>query len=86
MKNIFKLVLLFLVSSSFFISCKKDKSLSELRHEERVAIQKYIEDNLTEEIISNNPEKGSKLLMDYDKDSDKIIFKVEQKKKTKKKE
>ena len=50
------------------------------------AIQKYIEDNLTEEIISNNPEKGSKLLMDYDKDSDKIIFKVEQKKKTKKKE
>ena len=45
MKNIFKLVLLFFVFSSFFISCKKEKSLSELRHEERVAIQKYIEDN-----------------------------------------
>lgn len=45
MKNIFKLVLLFLVSSSFFISCKKDKSLSELRHEEKIAIQKYIQDS-----------------------------------------
>ena len=48
------------------------------------AIQKYIEDTLTEEIISNNPEKGIKLVMDYDKDADKVIFK-EEKKKAKKK-
>jgi len=48
------------------------------------AIQKYIEDTLTEEIISNNPEKGIKLVMDYDKDADKVIFK-EEKKKVKKK-
>ena len=48
------------------------------------AIQKYIEDTLTEEIISNNPEKGTKLLMDYDKSSDKVVFKGEKKKARKK--
>ena len=37
------------------------------------AIQKYVEDVLTEEIIQQNPEKMSKLLLDYDKEDDKMI-------------
>lgn len=37
------------------------------------AIQKYVEDVLTEEIIQNNPEKGSKLSLDYDKTNEKMV-------------
>jgi len=48
------------------------------------AIQKYVEDVLTEEIITNNPEKGSKLTLDYNSDEDKMIVKVGKKKKSKK--
>lgn len=40
------------------------------------AIQRYVEDVLTEEIISNNPEKGSKLILDYNKEDDKMIVQV----------
>ena len=43
------------------------------------AIQKYVEDPLTEELISSNPEKGSKLLLGYDKETDKITVKVVEK-------
>ncbi len=39
------------------------------------AIQRYVEDVLTEEIISNNPEKGSKLILDYNKEDDKMMIK-----------
>ena len=37
------------------------------------AIQKYVEDVLTEEIIQQNPEKMSKLLLDYNSEDDKMI-------------
>lgn len=37
------------------------------------AIQKYVEDVLTEEIIQQNPEKGSKLSLDYNSEDDKMI-------------
>jgi ATP-dependent Clp protease ATP-binding subunit ClpC len=47
------------------------------------AIQRYVEDVLTEEIITNNPEKGSKLLLDYNKEDDKMFVTI--KKNTKKK-
>ena len=50
------------------------------------AIQKYVEDTLTEEIIKLNPEKGSKLIMDYDDDEDKVVFTTGKKKRVKKKE
>ena len=49
------------------------------------ALQKYIEDVLTEEIITNNPEKGSKLYMDYDSENDKVVV-LNKKKKVKKKD
>ena len=45
------------------------------------AIQKHVEDVLTEEIIQNNPEKGSKLLLDYNKDEDKMVVTISKKKK-----
>lgn len=45
------------------------------------AIQKYVEDVLTEEIIQNNPEKGSKLVLDYNKEEDKMIVTISKKKK-----
>ena len=47
------------------------------------AIQKLVEDVLTEEIIANNPDKGSKLILDYNKEEDKTFIKP-YKKKTKK--
>jgi len=47
------------------------------------AIQRYVEDVLTEEIITNNPEKGSKLLLDYNKEDDRMFVTI--KKNTKKK-
>lgn len=34
------------------------------------AIQKYVEDVLAEEIIKSNPEKGSKIVIDYDAEKD----------------
>jgi ATP-dependent Clp protease ATP-binding subunit ClpC len=37
------------------------------------AIQKYVEDVLTEEIIQQNPEKMSKLLLDYNTQDDKMV-------------
>jgi len=49
------------------------------------AIQKYVEDVLTEEIIQQNPEKMSKLLLDYNKDEDKMVVLItppQKKKKT----
>ena len=49
------------------------------------AIQKYVEDVLTEEIIQNNPEKGSKLALDYNKEDDKMLVNITKKKKTRKK-
>lgn len=48
------------------------------------SIQKYVEDVLTEEIIANNPEKGSKLTLDYNSEEDKMLVKVSKKKKGKK--
>lgn len=49
------------------------------------AIQKYVEDVLTEEIIQNNPEKGSKLILDYNKEDDKMLVNITKKKKARKK-
>jgi len=50
------------------------------------AIQRYVEDVLTEEIIQCNPPKGSKLTLDYNSDEDKMVVTIEsEKKKTKKK-
>ena len=48
------------------------------------AIQKYVEDVLTEEIINVNPEKGSKLILDYKKDEDKVVVSVKKKRASKK--
>jgi ATP-dependent Clp protease ATP-binding subunit ClpC len=50
------------------------------------AIQRYVEDVLTEEIIANNPEKGSKLLLDYNKEDDKMIVQIKKPSKKKKTE
>jgi ATP-dependent Clp protease ATP-binding subunit ClpC len=49
------------------------------------AIQKYIEDVLTEEIIQSNPAKGSKLILDYDKEEDKMFVSNNKKKRATKK-
>jgi ATP-dependent Clp protease ATP-binding subunit ClpC len=51
------------------------------------AIQKYVEDVLTEEIIQQNPEKMSKLLLDYSKTDDKmvVVITLPKKKPTRKK-
>jgi ATP-dependent Clp protease ATP-binding subunit ClpC len=49
------------------------------------AIQRYVEDVLTEEIISNNPEKGSKLLLDYNKEDDKMFVSIKKTSSKKKK-
>jgi hypothetical protein len=38
-----------------------------------------VEDVLTEEIITNNPEKGSKLILDYNSEEDKMIVKISKK-------
>jgi len=48
------------------------------------AIQKYVEDVLTEEIISNNPDKGSKLILDYNSEEDKMLVKISKKRKGRK--
>ena len=49
------------------------------------AIQKYVEDVLTEEIIQNNPDKGSLLILDYNKEDDKMVVLIEGEKKKKRK-
>jgi len=49
------------------------------------AIQRYVEDVLTEEIITNNPEKGSKLLLDYNKEDDKMFVSIKKNTSKKKK-
>lgn len=49
------------------------------------AIQKYVEDVLTEEIIQSNPAKGTKLILDYDQEEDKMFVGNNKKKKTTKK-
>jgi ATP-dependent Clp protease ATP-binding subunit ClpC len=49
------------------------------------AIQKYIEDPLTEEIIKSNPKKGTKMVLDYDKENDRMVVSLQKEKKTKKK-
>ena len=46
------------------------------------AIQKHVEDVLTEEIIQHNPEKGSKMILDYNKEDDKMVVTFEKKKKS----
>ena len=45
------------------------------------AIQKHVEDVLTEEIIQHNPEKGSRMILDYNKEDDKMVVTFEKKKK-----
>ena len=49
------------------------------------AIQRHVEDVLTEEIITNNPEKGSKLLLDYNKEDDKMFVSIKKNTSSKKK-
>jgi len=49
------------------------------------AIQKFIEDPITEEIIASNPEKGSILTLDYNKEEDKMVVIFKKSKKNSKK-
>jgi ATP-dependent Clp protease ATP-binding subunit ClpC len=51
------------------------------------AIQRYVEDVLTEDIIQYNPEKGSNLILDYNSETEKMVVTIEseKKKKTRKK-
>ena len=49
------------------------------------AIQRYIEDPITEEIIQSNPKKGTKMCLDYDKEQDVMVVTQTKEKKTKKK-
>ena len=51
------------------------------------AIQRHVEDVLTEEIIQSNPPKGSNLNLDYNSETDKMVVTIEseKKKKTRKK-
>ncbi len=46
------------------------------------AIQKYVEDVLTEEILQSNPEKNSLMILDYNSEDDKMVVILEKKKKT----
>ena len=50
------------------------------------AIQKHVEDVLTEEIIESNPAKGSKLILDYNSEDDKMVVTVKKKRATRKKD
>ena len=51
------------------------------------AIQRHVEDVLTEEIIESNPDKGSKLTLDYDSENEKMLVICKKKRaKRKKKE
>lgn len=51
------------------------------------AIQRHVEDVLTEDIIQYNPEKGSTLILDYNSETEKMVVSIEseKKKKTRKK-
>jgi hypothetical protein len=49
------------------------------------AIQRHVEDVLTEEIIESNPPKGSKLILDYDSENDKMLVSYKKKRATRKK-
>ena len=51
------------------------------------AIQRHVEDVLTEDIIQYNPEKGSNLVLDYNSETEKMVVTIEseKKKKTRKK-
>ncbi len=49
------------------------------------AVQKYVEDVLTEEIIQQNPGKGSNLLLDYNSEDDKMVVIISKKKRTSRK-
>jgi ATP-dependent Clp protease ATP-binding subunit ClpC len=51
------------------------------------AIQRHVEDVLTEDIIQYNPEKGSNLVLDYSSETEKMVVTIEseKKKKTRKK-
>jgi len=46
----------------------------------RRAVQKYIEDPITEEIIKSNPKKGSKMVLDYDVEKDEMFVKIKKSK------
>jgi ATP-dependent Clp protease ATP-binding subunit ClpC len=46
------------------------------------AIQKHVEDVLTEEILTSNPEKNSLMTLDYNSEDDKMVVILEKKKKT----
>ncbi len=46
------------------------------------AIQKHVEDVLTEEIIQSNPEKNTPMILDYNSEDDKMVVILEKKKKT----
>ena len=46
------------------------------------AIQKHVEDVLTEEILQSNPEKNSLMTLDYNSEDDKMVVILEKKKKT----
>jgi ATP-dependent Clp protease ATP-binding subunit ClpC len=43
------------------------------------AIQKYLEDSLAEFILNENPEQGSKLVAELDKENDKVLIRYEEK-------
>jgi ATP-dependent Clp protease ATP-binding subunit ClpC len=45
------------------------------------AIQKHVEDVLTEEILTSNPEKNSLMTLDYNSEDDKMVVILEKKKK-----
>jgi very-short-patch-repair endonuclease len=45
----------------------------------------HVEDVLTEEIIANNPDKGSKLILDYNKEDDKMFVSIKKTSSKKKK-
>jgi ATP-dependent Clp protease ATP-binding subunit ClpC len=49
------------------------------------AIQKYVEDPITEEIIKSNPKKGTKMLLDYDVENEIMKVTTVKEKKSKKK-
>ena len=46
------------------------------------AIQKHVEDVLTEEILTSNPEKNSLMILDYNSEDDKMVVILEKKKKS----
>ena len=49
------------------------------------AIQKWIDDYVTEYIIDNNPKQGTEITVDYDSDKDESVVIVPKKSSTRKK-